>query len=90
MMGRIISQKRFINEALEAHNKLRNLHGLSPLENDPELSNIAAEWAEHLALNDKLEYKNSKYKNQLLGENILKADTSYLSGKDITNLWYKI
>ena len=88
-MGRVISQKRFINEALETHNKLRNLHGLPPLEHDPDLSSIAVDWAEHLALNDKLEYKNSKYKNEHLGENILKADTPYLSGKDITNLWFQ-
>ncbi len=87
-MGKPISQKRFQNEAIEAHNKVRNLHGASALEHDPELSSLAKDWAEHLALNDKLEYKNGSYKGQSLGENVLTADTSYLSGNAITDLWY--
>ena len=72
-MGRIISQKRFINEALESHNKVRSLHGLDSLEHDQNLSNLAVEWAEHLALNDRLEYKNTKYNNEQLGENVFRG-----------------
>lgn len=79
-MPKIISQKRFINEALEAHNKYRKLHDAPPLELDSNLTEIALEWAENLAENESLEYSNSVYKNEPVGQNILRAKTKYLAG----------
>ncbi len=79
-MSRAITQTRFINEALEAHNRYRKLHGCPALELDDKLSQMAAEWAEKLAVKDRLEYRDTEYKKEPLGENILRASCVYFSG----------
>lgn len=88
-MSKIISQKRFISNALDAHNKYRKLHGADPLEHSPDLSDSAQDWAEHLASNNILKYKNSKYNDEFLGENILRAYTAYIDGDEVSDMWYK-
>lgn len=80
-MSRAITQSRFFNEALEAHNRYRKLHGCPPVELDDKLSQMAAEWAEELAIKDRLEYRNKDYKKEPLGENILRAQCVYFSGE---------
>ena len=87
-MSKIISQKRFINEALEAHNKVRGLHNVPPLEHDPILSDMAADWVEHLAANQALQYRDGDYKNEPVGENILRAKSAYMTGSEVTDFWY--
>jgi uncharacterized protein YkwD len=79
-MPQALTQKRFVGEALEAHNACRKKHNAPPLQHDPELSNMAREWAEHLAETGQLVYKNAFYKKTALGENILRASGFYLSG----------
>lgn len=79
-MSRAITQSRFFNEALEAHNRYRALHGCPPVELDEKLNQMAAEWAENLAANDKLYYRDTEYKKEPLGENILRANCVYFSG----------
>lgn len=79
-MTKVISQKKFINEAIEAHNRYRKLHNVPPLEHDPILSDIAADWAEHIATHKVLQYRDGEYKNKPHGENILRAKTGYISG----------
>lgn len=82
-MSKLITPARFINEAIEAHNRYRKLHGCPPVEVDQKLCEFAAEWAEHLALKDILEYRNSNYKGEPLGENILRANNRiYFGGKN--------
>ncbi|CAF0787118.1 unnamed protein product [Brachionus calyciflorus] len=88
-MARVISQRKFINEALDAHNKYRKLHDAPALELSNELTEQALEWAEHLAERGQLKYKNASLKNEPIGENILRAKIFYLSGDECTNEWYK-
>lgn len=93
-MPYIVTQDRFIQEALEAHNRYRALHGAPPVEHESRLSGLAKEWAEQLAQKGSLSYRNTTFKNQELGENILRfnlrsADAYYLSGKDISDEWYQ-
>lgn len=80
-MSCLVSQSRFVNEALEAHNRCRRLHGCMPLENDETLNRMAIEWAERLADEDRLVFRNTEYKGEPLGENILRANTIYFRGK---------
>ncbi len=80
IMTKVISPKKFINEALEAHNKYRKLHNVPPLEHDPNLSDLAADWAEHIAAHNVLQYRDGEYKNQQVGENILRSKAGYISG----------
>ncbi len=84
-MPKIVNQERFIKECLEAHNTYRSQHCVPNLEVDPRLSELALEWAENLAQNGNLIYKNTFYNDQHLGENILRfrlrdANLFYFSG----------
>lgn len=88
-MSRTISQKRFMNEALEAHNKHRREHNAPELELDKELCELAREWAEELADLDTLKYKSFFHNGQGVGENILRAKRHYMSGLEATREWYK-
>lgn len=88
-MSKVISQKRFNTEALDAHNKYRKLHFVPEVQLSDELTEKALQWAERLAENGALKYKNPTFKNDLVGENILRAKAYYLSGDECTNEWYK-
>jgi uncharacterized protein YkwD len=79
-MSKVITQNRFISEALEAHNHYRKLHNSPPLEHDQVLSDLACEWAEYLAANDKLAYKNAIYKDEAIGENIMRINKFFFGG----------
>ena len=79
-MSGLITQKRFVTEALEAHNKYRKLHNVQPLELDAQLNREACEWAEHLAEVGELKYRSTFYNKESLGENILRTRQSYLNG----------
>ena len=68
-----MSQKKFISEALNAHNELRAKHGVDNLEIDNLLCKEANNWAEHLAHYKTLEYNDGTYLNQPYGENILRV-----------------
>ena len=85
----IISQKRFINEALKAHNGYRAKHQVPNLELDSKLSEFAYEWSEKLALEGSLKYEDGQYLNKPIGENILRVKLTkklYFSGLFINNL----
>ena len=84
-MPNIVSQERFIKEALTAHNNYRQLHHANELEHEPRLSSLAQEWAEILATKGSLSYRQCTYKNEELGENIMRfklneANLYYLNG----------
>jgi len=79
-----MTQKRFISEALKAHNELRSKHQTANLELDPTLCDEAKEWAEHLAQYETLNYRDGNYLNQPYGENILRVKLGqkyYFPGK---------
>jgi hypothetical protein len=82
-MSLAITQKRFVSEALEAHNRYRKKHNAPPLELDSELNNLARDWAEHLAETNQLVYRNAFHKKLPIGENILRTAAVYLSGKTL-------
>jgi uncharacterized protein YkwD len=46
------------------------LHGVPPLKHNPELSEIALNWAITLTQNVEYEHSNNQYKNEELGENL--------------------
>jgi len=75
---RVVSQERFIAEALQAHNECRQLHGAGQLKEDLRLSGLAKEWAESLAERDVLEYRCFTYKGAEVGQNIMRLDLSEL------------
>lgn len=59
---------------------------------DDNLSNLAVEWAEKLASEDRLKYRDGEYLKQPIGENILRVKLNsklYFSGEETTNEWYK-
>lgn len=93
-MPNIVTQDRFIKEALAAHNEYRRLHNVPELEHEARLSELALEWAENLASNGALSYRNISYKNKEVGENIIRFDLNktsihYINGKEATDEWYK-
>jgi uncharacterized protein YkwD len=63
-------QNRFIQEALEAHNKYRRRHNVPMLIHNPELSKIAQDYAKQIARQGSLIHSKNKYKSQNLGENL--------------------
>ena len=63
-------QNSFIETALVSHNKYRSLHDAPPLKLNPELSELAFNWAQNLAKNNKFEHSKNKYNDCVLGENL--------------------
>ena len=59
---------RFIEEALKAHNKYRQKHGVEPLIHNPDITRIAQEYADILASKKSLSYSRNKFNDKLLGE----------------------
>lgn len=89
-----ISQKRFIQEALIAHNELRAQHGVAPLELDDDLTRMALDWSDNLANTGSLKYSKRSYRGEEVGENILRCNLQgsgsiYFSGDKATLEWYK-
>jgi uncharacterized protein YkwD len=64
------TQKRFIEEALETHNKYRVKHGVESLVHNAELTKIAQNYAECLAEKKSLQLSNNKYNEKQLGESL--------------------
>jgi glioma pathogenesis-related protein 2 len=85
-------QEEFINEALEAHNEYRQMHGTPELEHNKELSKLAFEWAKKIAKKNKLEHSGIKYKNDNLGENLalwFKQGAKKFNGNEASKQWYE-
>jgi uncharacterized protein YkwD len=85
------AQQRFINEALDTHNKCRRRHCVEPLVHNPELSKIAQQYANQLAKSKALIHSKNKYQDKNLGENLAYSYDStlnYYSGEKATMQWY--
>jgi len=75
--------EQFEREFLDEHNRLRDLHNSPPLKINRKLSELAQEWAHHLACKNILQYqKNVKY-----GQNIL-TFSGTKDAKSIVQIWY--
>ena len=74
----------FREEALVKHNLLRQQHGAPALTEDIELTNLAQDWAEHLANTRQMQHRpNNQY-----GENIYFASGLDVNGEAPVEAWY--
>ena len=95
---KLFTQQRikFEQEALEAHNRYRALHGAPKMTLNREICNIAQKWADHLAAEKVL--KHTKYEDRQCskggtGENCFQSGASPTGDVDINgaiavDLWY--
>ena len=61
----------FEEDALEAHNKYRAMHGAPPLTLNRDLCDMSREWAEQNAINGTFEHSSDvTYKGAPVGENL--------------------
>ena len=74
----------FIREVQNAHNEKRQNHGTAPLKHNPELSELAQKWADHLADIKTLQHSDQSYKGTQLGENCASRWSSAPGGADYT------
>jgi uncharacterized protein YkwD len=81
-------KEEFIKEAIEAHNKYRQLHGAAKLQHDPQLSLYSQIYAEKLAELDNLKHSDCLMGDKQIGENIAMQNGAMLSAKQATDLWY--
>lgn len=81
---------QFDLEALEAHNKYREIHHSPPLILNKELCNIASNYAQKLLQNNNgtIVYSFGKYKGNDMGENIFMCQGTEATGEMATNDWY--
>ncbi|XP_043914400.1 uncharacterized protein LOC122790830 [Protopterus annectens] len=78
--------KAFCKELLDAHNKYRSLHGVSPLRMNPDLTKEAQNWAEHLVGIQALKNSNTNY-----GENLWYRWGNCMNppkGAEVAEAWY--
>ncbi|XP_015784395.1 Golgi-associated plant pathogenesis-related protein 1-like isoform X2 [Tetranychus urticae] len=74
----------FDAECLKKHNYYRSLHGVEPLTIDSKLSEVAQDWADHLASVGSISHRpNNKY-----GENIYWISLSDIDGETPVKAWY--
>ena len=79
---------KFIEDALSAHNDLREKHNSPPLILSPALSTLAQNHSEFLAKERKLLYSNNTLNGEKIGENIFMGNKNY-NGEEVTSFWYK-
>lgn len=79
---------KFDLEALEAHNKYREIHHAPPLILNKDLCKIAQEYAQKLLQNNVVTYSFGKYKGNDMGENIFMCQGTEATGEMATNDWY--
>lgn len=83
------SDSKFQQECVEAHNRKRALHGVSPLRIADDLASSAQSWADTIAKSGR--FAHSQNRNNV-GENIAmkwSSDPAFAySGNDATDQWY--
>ena len=79
----------FCLEALESHNKFRNMHHVPPLKLNKELCSIAENYAKTLATKLQcLQHSKNTYKGQELGENLYGCYGMEATGLEVSKHWY--
>lgn len=78
----------FCIEALQSHNKYRNIHHSPPLKLNKDICNIAQNYADYLANNNIMEHSSNKYNNEPLGENLFMCYGLEATGEYATKSWY--
>ncbi|XP_067661889.1 uncharacterized protein [Haliotis asinina] len=89
--GQNMSDRKFIDEVVKAHNEYRSRHQASPLSHSKDLSSTAQKWADHLALTNTFQHSNTSLKGEQLGENIAMKWSSRpdaYTGQEVTDQWY--
>lgn len=86
--GKVVLNTEVIEAALNTHNNLRKLHNTPPLKHNPELSQIAQAYANHLASTDTFEHSKNNYKGQWMGENLYSCMGMPATGEAMTRSWY--
>ena len=81
-----INKIKYIEEALDEHNKLREIHKSKPLKNNKTLNEIAQKYALKL-FNSQYFYSNYTFNGEALGENIF-LKNEYKKPKEICQEWY--
>lgn len=83
-----MSQTGFAKQALDAHNKYRTKHKVSPLTWSDEIAKEAQAWAEKLARARKLQHATQKERKGY-GENIAMFSGRFeIAADEATNMWY--
>ena len=72
----LLDQNYFIFEAITAHNDYRLLHGAPPLVHNPNISQIALNWANKLAKTNSFEHSQNLFNNERLGESLAMSSES--------------
>lgn len=79
----------FHEQCLQAHNIVREAHGVPPLRHNPELVASAQRWADELARDDKFEHSSNRPDD--VGENIgmkWESTGTIFTGNQATQQWY--
>ncbi|XP_068724150.1 uncharacterized protein [Montipora capricornis] len=85
------SDSDFEQEALNAHNKYRKVHGVPEMTLDRALSNQAKAYAQKIANMGQLVHSSQAERGQSVGENLAYACSSNgvpLTGESTTKMWY--
>ena len=83
-----LDYNNFCLNALQSHNKYRNIHHSPPLSLNKEICQISQKYSEYLANNDIFQHSNNKYKGEELGENLFLCKGKEATGEYVTKSWY--
>jgi len=79
----------FVNQALDAHNRFRQLHEVTPLVLDSQLSTQAQEYADRLAKKGLLEHDKKMDDGENLAMKCIGPQENDPTGAFFTTLWYQ-
>jgi len=80
---KVTSEKKFLEDALKAHNEYRKKHKVPKLTLSDDLCQVAQAWANKIAANDKMEHSENGY-----GENVHWTSANDTDGKSPVDHWY--
>ena len=80
---------KFVQDALDSHNKYRKKHGVPPLKINSDLCKISQQWAEKIASTENFEHSSCKWGSKNIGENIALCSGQQMTGQFMTDMWYE-
>lgn len=81
-----LAKEEFEQDALNAHNKYREIHTVPPMKLNKQMCQMAEEWAKHMASLGTLKHAESEERNGD-GENIYYGCGQLITGSDTTEKW---